>query len=604
MSYFLEKLKQIKQDDLQYQAYKSEHNTVVIAGPGSGKTTVLTLKIMRLLNQSINKPRGLACLTYNNEAVREFKDKLDLMGYKKRQNVFLGTVHSFCIAEILNVFGQIYNYNITYPIKIISVNEKKKLFETIKKEQGYEQKSFKKDDMDRVRNLKIRGKSKVIVTIDRDILKVANEYEDRLEKMGMMDYESIINYSTRMIQEHEYVRKCLSAKFPWILIDEYQDLGKPLHEMILSLFEYTDIKIFAVGDPDQSIYSFSGATPNYLLELRNKENMEVIELKNNYRSNQDIVDGSETVLNIKRNYNAATRKDEKAKFYFITCEEDMNQQYEYCAKKIIPFYQKQGLELEEIAILVGNKYEAKEMGICCLQNNIPYYISKHTFGRTDTVKWIEKMASWIIDKTKESFEEIEDFYEKLLLSQRERKFFSDSETVENRKNLYEILTNSNEKKNNLKEWIEYIIENIKLNEILRNSYMYPDEIENIENLLKEISEENYKDYDIYKFSNIGKPKNQITITTRHSSKGLEFEVVILLGMEEGKFPDYRKVNNLEELEEENRLCFVSVSRAKSTCVLMRSKYNNIKKKDGTIWRKPMEASRYWTQLEEKYRKKK
>lgn len=368
MSYFLEKLKQIKEDDLQYQAYKSEHNTVVIAGPGSGKTTVLTLKIMRLLNQSINKPRGLACLTYNNEAVREFKDKLDLMGYKKRQNVFLGTVHSFCIAEILNVFGQIYNYNITYPIKIISDNEKKKLFETIKKEQGYEQKSFKKDDMDRVRNLKIRGKSKVIVTIDKDILKVANEYENRLEKMGMMDYESIINYSTRMIQEHEYVRKCLSAKFPWILIDEYQDLGKPLHEMILSLFEYTDIKIFAVGDPDQSIYSFSGATPNYLLELRNKENIEVIELKNNYRSNQDIVDGSETVLNIKRNYNAATRRDEKAQFYFITCEEDMNQQYEYCAKRIIPFYQKQGLELEEIAILVGNKYEAKEMGILFMLN--------------------------------------------------------------------------------------------------------------------------------------------------------------------------------------------------------------------------------------------
>ena len=604
MSYFIEKLKQIKQDDLQHQAYKSEHNTVVIAGPGSGKTTVLTLKIMRLLNQSINKPRGLACLTYNNEAVREFKDKLDLMGYKKRQNVFLGTVHSFCIAEILNVFGQIYNYNITYPIKIISDNEKKKLFETIKKEQGYEQKSFKKDDMDRVRNLKIRGKSKVIVTIDRDILKVANEYEDRLEKIGMMDYESIINYSTRMIQEHEYVRKCLSAKFPWILIDEYQDLGKPLHEMILSLFEYTDIKIFAVGDPDQSIYSFSGATPNYLLELRNKENIEVIELKNNYRSNQDIVDGSETVLNIKRNYNAATRKDEKAKFYFITCEEDMNRQYEYCAKRIIPFYQKKGLELEEIAILVGNKYEAKEMGICCLQNNIPFYISKHTFDRTDTVKWIEKMARWIIDKTKESFEEIQDFYEKLLLSQRKRKFFSDSEAVENRKKLYEILINSNEKKDNLKEWIEYIIENTKLNEILKNSYMYPDEIENIENLLKEISEENYKDYDIYKFSNIGKPKNQITITTRHSSKGLEFEVIILLGMEEGKFPDYRKVNNLEELEEENRLCFVSVSRAKSTCILMRSKYNNIKKKDGTIWHKPMEASRYWTQLEEKYRKKK
>lgn len=600
MNYYLEKLEQVKQDSLQYKAYKSNNNTVVIAGPGSGKTTVLTLKIMRLLNQSINKPRGLACLTYNNEAVREFKDKLDLMGHKKRQNVFLGTVHSFCIAEILNVFGQLYNYNITYPIKIISDNEKKKLFETIKKEQGYEQKLFKKDDMDRIRNLKIRGKSKVIVTINKDILKVANEYEERLERMGMMDYESIINYSTRMIQEHEYVRKCLSAKFPWILIDEYQDLGKPLHEMVLSLFEYTDIKIFAVGDPDQSIYSFSGATPNYLLELRNKDNIEVIEFKNNYRSNQDIIDGSETVLNIKRNYNAATRKDEKAIFYFITCEEDMNQQYEYCVTRIIPFYQKQNLELEEIAILVGNKYEAQEMAMYCLQNNIPYYISKHNFERTDTVKWIEKIASWINDKTKESFEEIAKFYERLLLSQSERKFFSETEVLEKRKKLYNVLIESIKKKNNLKEWIEYIIEEIKLNEILNKSYIYPDEIENIDNLLKEISEDNYKDYDIKRFSNIGKPKNQITITTRHSSKGLEFEVVILLGMEEGKFPDYRKINSIEELQEENRLCFVSVSRAKSTCILIRSKYNNIKKKDGTIWHKPMEASRYWIQLKDKY----
>ena len=71
-------------------------------------------------------------------------------------------------------------------------------------------------------------------------------------------------------------------------------------------------------------------------------------------------------------------------------------------------------------------------------------------------------------------------------------------------------------------------------------------------------------------------------------------------MEEGKFPDYRKINSIEELQEENRLCFVSVSRAKSTCILIRSKYNNIKKKDGTIWHKPMEASRYWTQLKDKY----
>ncbi len=101
----------------------------------------------------------------------------------------------------------------------------------------------------------------------------------RLYKLGFMDYESIIKYSTLLIQEQEYVRKCLNAKFPWILIDEYQDLGRPLHEMVLSLFTLTDIKIYAVGDPDQSIYGFSGAIPDYLHELYKHNDIIPIELK-------------------------------------------------------------------------------------------------------------------------------------------------------------------------------------------------------------------------------------------------------------------------------------------------------------------------------------
>ena len=132
--------------------------------------------------------------------------------------------------------------------------------------------------------------------------------------MGYMDYEDIVNYSTWLIQDEEYVRKCLSAKFPWIVIDEYQDLGRPLHEMILSLFTQTDIKIFAVGDPDQSIYGFQGAIPEYLMELYKSPGIKQVELKTNYRSNQDIINACELVLNAKREYIAGTRLDENADF--------------------------------------------------------------------------------------------------------------------------------------------------------------------------------------------------------------------------------------------------------------------------------------------------
>jgi DNA helicase-2/ATP-dependent DNA helicase PcrA len=104
MDLFKEKLNQIKKDKEQYEAFLSENNTVVIAGPGSGKTTVLTLKIMKLLMEEIKPPRGLACVTFSRAAAKEFKDRLNALGYQKRENVFLGTVHSFCISEIISPF--------------------------------------------------------------------------------------------------------------------------------------------------------------------------------------------------------------------------------------------------------------------------------------------------------------------------------------------------------------------------------------------------------------------------------------------------------------------------------------------------------------------
>lgn len=124
-AYFEKKLQEIREDDMQLAAYKAVNNTVVIAGPGSGKTTVLTLKVMQLLAEVIYPPRGLACLTYSTEAVREFKSRLVKLGLEKRKNVFLGTVHSFCLSEIITPFAALYpQYKIPLPIRIISEAEK------------------------------------------------------------------------------------------------------------------------------------------------------------------------------------------------------------------------------------------------------------------------------------------------------------------------------------------------------------------------------------------------------------------------------------------------------------------------------------------------
>lgn len=286
MSYYTEKLEQVLADPLQKKAYDSPDSTVVIAGPGSGKTTILTLKIMKLLNSQIKEPHGLACLTFSREAAREFEDRLKQLGYEKRRNVFLGTVHSFCISEILGNFASLYDYGIKLPIKILPSKLDKKIYESVLKDLGI--RKFNKTEVDKERSLHITGMSGIQVESNETAYRIAKEYERRVLESGYIDYESIILYSTKMLQEHEYVRKCISAKYPWLVIDEYQDLGRPLHEMVMSLFTQTEIKIFAVGDPDQSIYGFSGAIPDYLMELYNREDTISVKLVNNYRSNQDM----------------------------------------------------------------------------------------------------------------------------------------------------------------------------------------------------------------------------------------------------------------------------------------------------------------------------
>lgn len=168
------KLQEIRHDPEQLAAYDACGNTVVVAGSGSGKTNVLTLKVMRLLNETICHPRGLACLTYSTEAAREFKDRLAKLGLTKRENVFLGTVHSFCLAEVLMPFAHLYpKYRIPQLLRIISEQQKNKLFTS----QGYEG-NPKIVDVDKERTRNISGISRIALESYEMDLKAAISFED------------------------------------------------------------------------------------------------------------------------------------------------------------------------------------------------------------------------------------------------------------------------------------------------------------------------------------------------------------------------------------------------------------------------------------------
>lgn len=597
---YLEKLSRLEKDEYQKAAFESLNNTVVLAGPGSGKTTVLTLKAIHLLNGIVPEPRGLACLTYSREAAREFTERLKELGLVGRNNIFLGTVHSFCLSEILGKFSDVYSLSIPTPIKIISAKEKAKLFAEAK--HNAQCNSYLKiERMDCARMLSIAGVSNITTDVDGDAELVADEYEKLLFRAGYIDYETIIIESTKLLQEKPYVRECISAKYPWFLIDEYQDLGRPLHEMVLSLIDHTNIKFFAVGDPDQSIYSFQGAQPDYLRELAERPDVTKIVLRNNYRSNQDIIDGSELVLDQQRGYIAKTREGENAVYKFIEVNEGLDDQIQYFVKTIVPRLVDAQIPYEEIAVLVGNNTECNSIALKCQKENIPYYIVKHQFNRSDFVKWVENCASWIEGNADILFNELGDFWISLI-SDNGSQYFTGDESLIIREHLHNVLKQSKTYEKSLTQWFAFLREELRFDYYLDHNTFFQDERDNIDNLVKEMSGAEYSDYGIDKFCKIGKPENQIVISTRHSSKGLEFEAVIMMGMEEDRFPNYNAKNDARMLEETNRLCFVCVSRAKRICILMRSNYYNITKKNGELWKKRFNPSRYWTQLYTKYSK--
>lgn len=600
---YLDDVALIRKDQYQSSAFDSEVSTVVIAGPGSGKTRVLALKAMKIKDKEIHIPSGLVCITYSRETVRELISRLKYYSYKANKYDFIGTIHSFCLTFIIKPYIHLFpEYEIDPDFKIAD-NEllSNILLECQKELQSDDINSIDLITLNKHRSLSLIGKSCYEYIPSEFMDTLANLFESKLKRQKHLDFISIVNLSTRILREKEFVLKTLEAKFPWILIDEYQDLGRGLHEIVLGLHAKTEIKFFIVGDMNQSIYGFNGAYPDFLDEIYLNDNFESIELISNYRSNQGIIDGSLSALSLEPplpNYKASKRKNETAEFSFIKCESEIEDQYKIIVEKIIPKLVKKGISYSDIGILTASGKQINHLSKIFHDNDIPHYKNKWDFYFTDFIEWLIKCADLCNESYDESFHYIFNFWFDKTLESLNLEYSTNIE-IEKRIFFYDTIQASKIFRDNVGEWLEFLENELNFPLILKNCVFFDDEINNYNKFKIQFPKVN--SIPILNLLNLRKPNNEITLTTRHSSKGLEFEVVILIGMEQGKFPNYFIQENTPEMDEQNRICYVCVSRAKKECILLYSEYYTIySEKYNKSFTKKQQPSKYWNILAQKF----
>ena len=574
MTYVQQELSRLMKDNKQREAYFCDENCVVQAGPGSGKTATLTLKIMRLLTEKVKPPRGLACVTFNNEAVREFKTRLRLLGMPRRPNIFLGTVHSFCLSCVIRPFAKVFRPDLPFPPRVASEHIRVRYLQKAMDKVGVRRapRDFR-FPFDKYRRTYL-DRTDASWHMDQELARTIELYESLLRKGGYVDFDDLVLIALDMIEKEAYIRRCLSARYPWFVIDEYQDLGYPLHRIVLNLLDSDAANIFAVGDPDQSIYGFTGANPKYLQELTEREGIVSVRLGLNYRSGQNIIDGAGVILapDIPRSYRSSRGHDEPGEIYFHERPNGLEDQAGFIAEQILPQLLDAGYEPKEVAILYIDRNDASVIIKVLRDAGILYAGERdQRYRRSPVTRWIEDIAQWccgIRGKNGIVFSDICNFWIRLLKDAGQR--VAEDNELNLRRNCLRILTPLQNPEIPLNQWISSLDEGLYLRKLLSLNERAPDEIEAFSSMVSACSDDRSMiGSSLADLAGCGANANRICLTTLHSSKGRQFDVVIIPGLEEGRLPSFSATSD-EALQEARRTFYVGFTRARDLVYLLYS----------------------------------
>ncbi len=582
----------------------TEGPLLILAGAGSGKTKVLTTKIAYLIEECGISPYNILAITFTNKAAKEMKDRLfNLVGIKAK-NAQVSTFHSFGVRILTDYYDRLgYEKNFI----IMDSDDSLSIVKKILKNKGLDPKSYNPNS---IRNQISSCKNEMMSYSDYEkfaigdyekvVYEVFKEYEETLKNNNSIDFDDLLLLPIKLFRENEDVLRTYQERFQYVLIDEYQDTNEVqyiLSKMICAKYK----NICCVGDEDQSIYSFRGANYKNILNFeKDYPNAKVIKLEQNYRSTTTILDAANNV--IKHNKDRKDKvlwsnkgKGEKITYYRAYNGIDEAQYVSRNIKKLI----NDGIEYQNIAILYRTNAQSHTIEEELLKDSIPYRIVggvgfysrkeikdvlaylRLIYNSKDNVSLLRvinvpkrgignKTISNLIEKSniegKSIYEVIESgkelaFKEMIESLKKQSEFLTLTELVDRILDVTGIKKEYEEEKN-LEADIR--LENLEELKTVTRTFEEREGVVSLEDFLLEVSlVTDVNEYD--------KDPNKVSLMTVHSVKGLEFDYVFIIGVEEGLFPHVNSILNGNELEEERRLMYVAITRAKEKLYIVNAR---------------------------------
>lgn len=618
---------------------KTEGPVLILAGAGSGKTRVLTTRIAHLIEDKGVQASNILAITFTNKAANEMRERVEDTLESDTKDMWISTFHSCCVRILRKDINRI-GYNRSFVI--YDTSDQITLVKDCLKELNLSDKVFEpKVVISTISGAKDKlyspQKFRDIHIDDNRMSKIANIYalyQERLKRNSALDFDDLIYKTVELFKENLEVLDYYRSRFKYIMVDEYQDTSKAQYELIKLLAKQHQ-NICVVGDDDQSIYGWRGADIRNILEFEKDYNdVHTVKLEQNYRSTQIILDAANTVIsnNIERKRKKLWSDKKEGELIKIQLAENEIDEADFVSDMIYKICKEQNRTYKDFAVLYRANAQARPLEDALNRSQIPYNI----YGGTKFYerKEIKDLVAYlrVIQNPQDDIS-----LKRIINVPRRGIGLRTIEKIEDRaslkqESLYSVLidieTNSDistKARNSISGFVDVIgtlrtIKEVypvsKLIEKVLETTGYLEELskdksedsqDRIDNLKEFISiaiefEQNSEEQDLETFltsialtseTSDDEVDDKVSLMTIHTSKGLEFPVVFLVGLEEGLFPISRAIRSMNDadIEEERRLCYVGITRAKEVL------YTTLTKKR-TLYGKtnPSIASRFMEEL--------